>query len=151
MDTDNERFYLFVLWTSFQSPATEKTPEWGGSNGKEGPGPKGWRGKGAFQEDWGEQRDGLSPPAIFIMDVDSGSIEALSGLPDDCSCGQPVWSRDGKHIIFVGWNHKALNFNNTVLRLGFVYCTNRPCSLYCAKYPLDGKDRCAYANFKYKL
>ncbi|GMH38642.1 hypothetical protein BSKO_06526 [Bryopsis sp. KO-2023] len=121
-----------------ESPAVDRTPEWGAPANKEGPGPKGWRGKGSFQEDWGEQRDDMRPPTLFTMDIETGSIEALEGLPENCSCGQAVWTRDGTGVVFVGWNHTATNFNNVALRLGFVYCLNRPCSLYYKK--LSGED-----------
>lgn len=50
-----------------QVPAAAKTPEWGvrmGADGKkyDGAGPKGWRGVGEWQEDWGELNAGAAPP-----------------------------------------------------------------------------------------
>ncbi|KAK9806703.1 hypothetical protein WJX73_010367 [Symbiochloris irregularis] len=89
--------------------------------------PAGFRGQGEFQEDWGELNTGKRAPAIFILDVASGSVRQAKGLPGDCSAGQPVWTPDGKELVVTVWGHSFPQFGR---RLGIVYCMNRPCSLH---------------------
>jgi len=45
-----------------------------------------------LQEDWGELNTGKRGPQIFVLEVDSGSVTAVAGLPADSSVGQPVWT-----------------------------------------------------------
>ena len=124
-----------------ESPIAVKTPEWNaaakGPDGKkkEGAGPKSWRGIGEFQEDWGELNTGKRSPALFVLDYPSGEVTAVQGLPEDSSFGQPQWSPDGSALIFVGWDHKAINFPNFPQRLGIVFCFNRPCALHAVQWP----------------
>ncbi len=38
---------------------------------------------------------GKKPPTLFVLDCQSGSVQHVAGLPEDSSCGQPVWAPDG--------------------------------------------------------
>eukprot|EP00191_Tetraselmis_sp_GSL018_P007403 CAMPEP_0177612022 /NCGR_PEP_ID=MMETSP0419_2-20121207/20928_1 /TAXON_ID=582737 /ORGANISM="Tetraselmis sp., Strain GSL018" /LENGTH=750 /DNA_ID=CAMNT_0019108041 /DNA_START=128 /DNA_END=2378 /DNA_ORIENTATION=- len=93
-------------------------------------GPKTWEGVGPWEEDWGELFAGKRPPTLFVLEVGTGAVERLKGLPDDTSCGQPVWDPSGEGVVFVGWPHRAPNFPRSAARLGAIYCYNRPCSLW---------------------
>lgn len=127
-----------------ESPINKRTPEWGTrapqseeSDGtkKKAAGPKGWRGIGEYLEDWGELNTGKRQPTLFVLNIESGNVEAVQGLPRNTTFGQPVWSPDGSHLIFVSWEHQSSNFPLLPQRLGIVYCFNRPCSLFAIPWP----------------
>ena len=42
---------------------------------------------------------GKKPPTLFVLDCGSGSVQAVGGLPEDASCGQPVWSPAGAAVV----------------------------------------------------
>ncbi len=124
-----------------ERPVLTKTPEFGGvgkgPDGKksEGAGPKGWRGIGEFQEDWGELNTGKRVPTLFVLELGSGQVAEVQGLPKDSSVGQPQWSPDGQALVFVSWEHAASNFSEFPQRLGIVFCFNRPCALHAVAWP----------------
>ena len=39
---------------------------------------------------------GKKVPQLFVLDLKSDSVTAVKGLPEDASCGQPIWTPDGK-------------------------------------------------------
>jgi len=122
-----------------EMPVLSKTPEFGGANkgGKkiEGAGPKEWRGIGEFQEDWGELNTGKRPPTLFVLELSSGQVAEVQGMPKNVSVGQPQWSPDGQALVFVAWEHAASNFPEFTQRLGIVFCFNRPCALHAVAWP----------------
>ncbi|CAG9467337.1 unnamed protein product [Pedinophyceae sp. YPF-701] len=130
-----------------EAPRREQTPEWGkkvpasstaaaGDSSKEPrAGPKGWRGKGPWQEDWGECYAGKPDPRLFVLDLANYDVRAVEGIPADLSVGQPLWAPNGEHLVFVGWKHSPENLPQTHKRLGIVYCLNRPCSIYAVHCP----------------
>lgn len=91
-----------------------------------------WIGQGDWQEEWGESYAGKRQPALFVMNVNSGKVQAIKGIEKTLNVGQVVWAPevDGKDkfLVFVGWSVKPR-------KLGMVYCTNRPCALYAVKVP----------------
>ncbi|KAK9803410.1 hypothetical protein WJX72_008476 [[Myrmecia] bisecta] len=125
-----------------EAPPSARTPEWGASassqssaqvdsNGakpaaKEQAGPKGWRGVGEWQEDWGELNTGKSPPALFVLDTKAWAVSRVQGVPADVSAGQPTWAPSGDMLVFTAWPHSARNMPSMPQRLGIVYCMNRP-------------------------
>lgn len=124
-----------------ESPVDKRTPEWGtlrdedDETKKKIAAPKGWRGVGEFLEDWGELNTGKRSPTLFVLNVESGKVEAVQGLPKNATFGQPVWSPDGSYLIFVCWEHQSINFPLFPQRLGIVYCFNRPSSLFALPWP----------------
>jgi len=48
-----------------------------------------------LQEDWGELYTGKRAPGIFILDLQSFTVQRLEGTPEESSVGQPVWSPSG--------------------------------------------------------
>ena len=46
-----------------------------------------WHGVGPREDDWGEQYAGLSMPAIFVLDTDTGSVVRVSPEKDERSFG----------------------------------------------------------------
>lgn len=50
------------------------------------------------QEDWGELNTGKKTPGLFVLDIARGSVSAVTGLPEDSSSGQPVWTPDGSGL-----------------------------------------------------
>ncbi|KAL4436940.1 hypothetical protein ABPG75_004079 [Micractinium tetrahymenae] len=125
-----------------EAPPPARTPEWGappaGPDGKkaEGAAPKGWRGQGEWSEDWGELNTGKKPPTLFVLDTESWAVQRVQGLPEDASCGQPVWAPEGDALLFVCWEHQSeLASASFPQRLGVVFCFNRPCSLQAVPWP----------------
>ncbi|KAM9324358.1 acylamino-acid-releasing enzyme [Gastrophryne carolinensis] len=76
-----------------------------------------------LHEDWGEGLVDKSVPVLCVLDIESGNISVLEGIPSDVSPGQAFWSPDDTGVVFVGWWH-------TPFRLGLKYCANRRSSLF---------------------
>ncbi|KAK3190182.1 hypothetical protein Dsin_029743 [Dipteronia sinensis] len=89
-----------------------------------------WKGQGDWEEDWGETYAGKRQPALFVININSGEVEAVKGISKSLSVGQVVWapSAEGlyQYLVFVGWS------SNT-RKLGIKYCYNRTCALYAAR------------------
>jgi len=49
---------------------------------------------------------------------------------NDSSFGQPVWTPNNAGLVCVKWPHFQSNFNDVALKLGYLHCKNRPCSLH---------------------
>lgn len=76
-----------------------------------------------FREDWGEALVNKSEPVLCILDVVSGTVSVLDGLPPHLSPGQALWAPADTGVLFVGWS-------SAPGRLGITYCTNRRSALY---------------------
>ncbi|KAL2323785.1 hypothetical protein Fmac_028164 [Flemingia macrophylla] len=92
-----------------------------------------WKGQGEWEEDWGETYAGKRQPALFVIDIASGEVQAVKGIDKSLSVGQVVWappSTEGskQYLVFVGWSFETRKF-------GIKYCYNRPCALYAVKAP----------------
>eukprot|EP00884_Botryococcus_braunii_P019747 jgi/Botrbrau1/6456/Bobra.0034s0031.1 len=120
-------------------PASVRTPEWGvgggtsateGSSGTSAAAPKGWRGVGPYEEDWGELFTGKRDPSIFVLDLATWSVSPLPSVPSKHALGQPCFLPSGQGVVYVGWPTKAHNFASLPEKLGIVYCVNRPCHLF---------------------
>ena len=131
-----------------ESPIQSRTPKWhavgpnpagskekNDSNSDAGASARSWRGVGEFREDWGELNTGKRPPAIYTLNIETGQVSEVQGIPDGASCGQPQWSTSGDSLVFVAWTHDSENFPEIARRLGIVYCFNRPCALYGISWP----------------
>ncbi|CAL0328083.1 unnamed protein product [Lupinus luteus] len=91
-----------------------------------------WKGQGDWEEDWGETYAGKRQPALFVINITSGEVQAVKGIDRSLSVGQVVWapSTEGfeQYLVFVGWSF-------VTRKLGIKYCYNRPCALYAVKAP----------------
>ncbi|XP_073414992.1 acylamino-acid-releasing enzyme-like [Dendrobates tinctorius] len=76
-----------------------------------------------LHEDWGDCLVGKSVPALCVLDIESGNISVLEGIPAAVSPGQAFWSPDDTGVLFVGWWHSPY-------RLGLKYCANRRSALF---------------------
>ncbi|XP_072328260.1 acylamino-acid-releasing enzyme-like isoform X2 [Scyliorhinus torazame] len=76
-----------------------------------------------YWEDWGESLLNKNTPVLCVLDIASGNIFILQGIPEHVSPGQAIWAPEDTGIIFVGWWHVPW-------RLGLKYCTNRKSALY---------------------
>ncbi|KAL0716595.1 hypothetical protein Bca4012_065917 [Brassica carinata] len=89
-----------------------------------------WKGQGDWEDEWGEAYAGKKQPALFVLDVDSGEVEHIKGVPRSISVGQVVWSPNSKgstqFLVFAGWLGDKR-------KLGLKYCYNRPCAIYAIK------------------
>ncbi|KAH0948413.1 hypothetical protein HN011_002804 [Eciton burchellii] len=70
-----------------------------------------------YKPHWGEQLVGKHRSVIAILDTTTDNITILSGIPDDLSPGQVIWTKD-QDIIGVAWRHEPR-------QLGLIACTNR--------------------------
>ncbi|WJX10671.1 acylaminoacyl-peptidase [Trifolium repens] len=95
-----------------------------------------WKGQGDWEEDWGETYAGKRQPALFVINITSGEVQAVKGIDKSLSVGQVVWapSNEGsaQYLVFVGWSFETR-------KLGIKYCYNRPCALYVIKVPHESK------------
>uniref|UniRef100_A0A914XMR3 acylaminoacyl-peptidase n=1 Tax=Plectus sambesii TaxID=2011161 RepID=A0A914XMR3_9BILA len=57
------------------------------------------------------------------MDIPSGNITVLEGLPEDVSPAQPIWAPNDEGVVFIG-------VQNDPFKLGKIYCNNRRSTLY---------------------
>ncbi|KAK2647146.1 hypothetical protein Ddye_022341 [Dipteronia dyeriana] len=89
-----------------------------------------WEGQGDWEEDWGETYAGKRQPTLFVININSGEVEAVKGISKSLSIGQVVWapSAEGlyQYLVFVGWSSNPR-------KLGIKYCYNRRCALYAAR------------------
>ncbi|XP_074054052.1 acylamino-acid-releasing enzyme isoform X1 [Macrotis lagotis] len=76
-----------------------------------------------FHEDWGENLVSKSIPVLCVLDIESGNISVLEGVPEHVSPGQAFWSPGDTGVVFVGWWHEPF-------RLGMRFCTNRRSALF---------------------
>ncbi|KAI3469675.1 hypothetical protein Pfo_026338 [Paulownia fortunei] len=91
-----------------------------------------WKGQGDWEEDWGENYAGKRQPALFVLNIYSGVVLAVTGVGRELSVGQVVWAPSiagQQYLVFVGWPSDTRKF-------GVKYCSNRPCALYAVKAPL---------------
>ncbi|XP_050239534.1 acylamino-acid-releasing enzyme-like isoform X2 [Quercus robur] len=92
-----------------------------------------WKGQGDWEEDWGETYAGKRQPALFVININSGEVQAVKGIKTSLSVGQVVWAPSTKdvhqYLVFVGWSADTR-------KLGIKYCYNRPCALYAVRAPL---------------
>ncbi|KAH9682362.1 Acylamino-acid-releasing enzyme [Citrus sinensis] len=92
-----------------------------------------WKGQGDWEEDWGETYAGKRQPSLFVININSGEVQAVKGIPKSLSVGQVVWAplNEGLHqyLVFVGWSSETR-------KLGIKYCYNRPCALYAVRVSL---------------
>ncbi|XP_039690116.1 acylamino-acid-releasing enzyme isoform X3 [Medicago truncatula] len=95
-----------------------------------------WKGQGDWEEDWGETYAGKRQPALFVINITSGEVQAVKGIDKSLSVGQVVWapSSEGsaQYLVFVGWSYETR-------KLGIKYCYNRACALYAVKAPHESK------------
>ncbi|XP_011620093.2 acylamino-acid-releasing enzyme [Takifugu rubripes] len=85
--------------------------------------------RSVYCEDWGEALTNKSLPVICSVNLQSGSVSVLEGVPSDVSPGQALWAPCGQSVFFVGWYHEPF-------RLGLKFCSNRRSALF--KLDLDG-------------
>uniref|UniRef100_A0A8C3GA59 acylaminoacyl-peptidase n=1 Tax=Cyclopterus lumpus TaxID=8103 RepID=A0A8C3GA59_CYCLU len=85
--------------------------------------------KYVYCEDWGESLTNKSVPVICVVNLQSGSISVLQGVPHDVSPGQALWAPSSQSVFLVGWYHEPF-------RLGLRFCSNRRSALF--KLDLDG-------------
>ncbi|XP_035513474.1 S9 family peptidase [Morone saxatilis] len=91
------------------------------------------RDRSVYCEDWGEALTNKSVPVMCVVNMQSGSVTVLQGVPPDVSPGQALWAPGSQSVFFVGWYHEPF-------RLGLKYCSNRRSALF--KLDLDGNCEC---------
>ncbi|XP_060930452.1 S9 family peptidase [Limanda limanda] len=89
--------------------------------------------RSVYCEDWGEALTNKSSPVICVLNLQSGTVTVLQGVPPDVSPGQALWAPGSQSMFFVGWYHEPF-------RLGLKFCSNRRSALF--KLDLDGHCEC---------
>jgi acylaminoacyl-peptidase len=103
---------------------------------------RGWRGRGEWREDWGEQLVGKIKPSLYVLETESCSITEPRGLPGDAVVASgPAWApvafgKESDQIVCAAWLGDIKNFKSTSRRLGLVFCFNRPSALFLVSAPL---------------
>lgn len=92
-----------------------------------------WKDRSVYCEDWGEALNNKSVPVICVVNLQSGTISVLQGIPHGVSPGQALWAPGSQSVFFVGWYHEPF-------RLGLKFCSNRRSALF--KLDLDGNCEC---------
>ncbi|XP_076182257.1 acylamino-acid-releasing enzyme isoform X2 [Ptiloglossa arizonensis] len=92
-----------------------------------------------YKPNWGEQLVGKHRPVVAILDTTTDTISTLSGIPDELSPAQVLWTKNDEEVIGVAWNHEPRH-------LGLVACTNRLSWIFLLKdgdYIKLSNDGCA--------
>ncbi|XP_017884457.1 acylamino-acid-releasing enzyme-like [Ceratina calcarata] len=92
-----------------------------------------------YKPHWGEQLVGKHRPVVAVLDTTTDTISALSGIPEELSPAQVLWTDDGKSIVGVAWKHEPRH-------LGLIACTNRLSWIFLWKdgeYKKISSDGCA--------
>ncbi|XP_039784324.1 acylamino-acid-releasing enzyme 1-like isoform X4 [Panicum virgatum] len=96
---------------------------------------KSWKGQGDWEETWGETYSKKRIPALFVVNISSGQVRPVKGIPRSLSVGQVIWAPSSScGLVFVAWSSDN-GFQETPRKLGIKYCYNRPCALYAAPDP----------------
>ncbi|XP_038972532.1 acylamino-acid-releasing enzyme 1 isoform X3 [Phoenix dactylifera] len=100
-----------------------------------------WKGQGDWEEDWGETYSKKRKPSLFVVNINSGEVQAIQGISKSLTVGQVVWAPSSSHgchnyLVFVGWSSEN-GPNQTPRKLGIKYCYNRPCALYAIRAPFQ--------------
>nr|CAB3494707.1 unnamed protein product [Digitaria exilis] len=96
---------------------------------------KSWKGQGDWEETWGETYSKKRIPALFVVNISSGEVRPVKGIPRSLSVGQVIWAPSSSYgLVFVAWSSEN-GFQATPRKLGVKYCYNRPCALYAAPDP----------------
>ncbi|WVZ58981.1 hypothetical protein U9M48_009193 [Paspalum notatum var. saurae] len=96
---------------------------------------KSWKGEGDWEETWGETYSKKRIPALFVVNISSGEVRAVKGIPRSLSVGQVIWAPSSSYsLVFVAWSSDN-GFQGTPRKLGIKYCYNRPCALFVAPDP----------------
>eukprot|EP00064_Thunnus_orientalis_P020946 superscaffoldBa00006066_g21098 len=74
--------------------------------------------RSVYCEDWGEALTNKSVPVVCVVNLQSGTVSVLQGVPPDVSPGQALWAPGSQSVFFVGWYHEPF-------RLGLRFCSNR--------------------------
>jgi acylaminoacyl-peptidase len=128
-----------VAYTA-EAPAAVRTPLWPGrvkAKAGDDASPSGWRGQGEHTDDWGEQLSGKRRSTLFVVDVLTGAVHPVGGLPKDSCCGQVVWAPGGDALVFTAFDETGSNFG-TVRKLGMIFCFCRPCAVFSVPAPHAG-------------
>ncbi|CAL8251358.1 unnamed protein product [Arctogadus glacialis] len=89
--------------------------------------------RSVYREDWGEGLTSKSLPVLCVVELETGNVSVLRGVPSHISPGQALWAPGSHVVVFVGWSHEPF-------RLGLKFCSNRRSALFLLG--LDGHCEC---------
>lgn len=92
-----------------------------------------------YKPHWGEQLVGKHRSVVVVLDTTTDNITVLSGIPDELSPGQVIWTKD-QDVVGVAWKHEPQY-------LGLIACTNRYSWIFLLK---NGEYRKKYLNNCYR-
>ncbi|XP_053986715.1 acylamino-acid-releasing enzyme-like isoform X1 [Hylaeus volcanicus] len=91
-----------------------------------------------YKPHWGEQLVGKHRSVIGVLDTITDTISILSGIPDELSPAQVLWTKN-QGVVGVAWKHEPRH-------LGLIACTNRLSWIFLLKdgeYKKLSSDGCA--------
>ena len=50
-----------------------------------------------YSEDWGEKYTGVSELGLYILNIESGLVVRVPGVPLDVTVGQPIFTPCGRY------------------------------------------------------
>ncbi|KAK0142508.1 Acylamino-acid-releasing enzyme [Merluccius polli] len=104
------------------------------SGSPESPGkPPSGKDRSVYREDWGEGFSSKSLPVLCVVELETGNVSVMQGVPPHVSPGQALWAPGSQAVFFVGWSHEPF-------RLGLKFCSNRRSALFLLG--LDGRCEC---------
>uniref|UniRef100_A0A8C8A469 acylaminoacyl-peptidase n=1 Tax=Oryzias sinensis TaxID=183150 RepID=A0A8C8A469_9TELE len=83
--------------------------------------------RNVYCEDWGEALTSKSVPVVCVVDLHSGAVDVLQGVPEDVSPGQALWAPGYQSVFFVGWYHEPFRLGLKFCEFAGVYETLSPC------------------------
>ncbi|OQS07589.1 acylamino-acid-releasing enzyme [Thraustotheca clavata] len=117
--SQDEKFIYYLA----ERKEKDGKPFWDNANKKPTDGDDGLRGTQYDRKpDWGEQNVGKRTSRIFRLDITSGVIDQVAGIPDDLTIAELEIHAHSNTLLFTGIE--------THRRLGLIYCYNRPKHVY---------------------
>eukprot|EP01025_Chloroclados_australasicus_P040972 TRINITY_DN4314_c0_g1_i6.p1 TRINITY_DN4314_c0_g1~~TRINITY_DN4314_c0_g1_i6.p1 ORF type:complete len:793 (-),score=68.90 TRINITY_DN4314_c0_g1_i6:299-2455(-) len=141
----DEKENRIVYVAQIPKPKTDKLL--GNSDEADKAGEKGWKGVAEFKEDWGELLGGKTESGLFILHIEDGSI-ARFGEKLEGSLGQPVFAPKDEGIVFVQWPSSFVPLIPLEMKLGLIYCANRPTKMFYLSFDKEAEPECLSSSLK---
>jgi acylaminoacyl-peptidase len=92
-----------------------------------------------FREHLGEELPGKLRPRLFVVHIAQEKVLPVDRLSKDLALGQPLFSPDGKGIIYVGWSRVPR-------LLGLRHYNTRPAKIYYTDFDLETEIAASNSN-----
>ncbi|XP_043269367.1 acylamino-acid-releasing enzyme-like isoform X2 [Venturia canescens] len=79
-----------------------------------------------FKPHWGEQLVGKHRPVVVVLNTNDDTLTVQTGIAENLSPGQVIWTPEGDGIVGVAWMHEPRY-------LGLMHCSNRESWIFLLK------------------